>query len=70
MDKNGNNENSTEQSDIVTCWGWGRTCDLDPVAVLRLMCLNKGGCQNYGPFLDPFCNTTPNISGTHRGTII
>ena len=39
MDKNGNNENSTEHSDIVTCWGWGRTCDLDTVAVLRLMCL-------------------------------
>ena len=19
-----------------------------------------GGCQNYGPFLDPYCNTAPN----------
>ena len=23
-----------------------------------------GGCQNYGPFLDPYDNTTPNIEGT------
>ena len=29
-----------------------------------------GGCQNYGPFLDPYYNTAPNISGTPKGTII
>ena len=22
---------------------------------------NVGGCQNYGPFLDPYYNTAPNI---------
>ena len=29
-----------------------------------------GGCQNYGPFLDPYYNTAPNIKGTQKGTII
>ena len=29
-----------------------------------------GGCQDYGPFLDPYYNTAPNIWGTHKGTII
>ena len=32
-----------------------------------------GGCQNYGPygpFLDPYYNTAPNISGTQKGAII
>ena len=29
-----------------------------------------GGCQNYGPFLDPYYNKAPNISGTQEGTII
>ena len=29
-----------------------------------------GGCQNYGPFWDPYYNTAPNISGTQKGTII
>ena len=29
-----------------------------------------GGCQNYGPFLDPYYNTAPNIWGTQKGTII
>ena len=29
-----------------------------------------GGCQNYGPFLDPYYNTAPNIYGTQKGTII
>ena len=28
-----------------------------------------GGCQNYGPFLDPYYNTAPNIEGTQKGTI-
>ena len=23
--------------------------------------LHMGGCQNYGPFLDPYNNTAPNI---------
>ena len=23
--------------------------------------LHVGGCQNYGPLLDPYYNTTPNI---------
>ena len=22
---------------------------------------NMGGCQNYGPFLDPYYSTAPNI---------
>ena len=25
-----------------------------------------GGCQNYGPFLDPYYNTAPNIEGTQK----
>ena len=25
-----------------------------------------GGCQNYGPFLDPHYNTAPNIWGTPK----
>ena len=29
-----------------------------------------GGCQNYGPFLDPYYNTAPNIEGTRKRTII
>ena len=29
-----------------------------------------GGCENYGPFLDPVYSTAPNIQGTHKGTII
>ena len=29
-----------------------------------------GGCQNDGPFLDPYYNTEPNIFGTQKGTII
>ena len=29
-----------------------------------------GGCQNYGPFLDPHYNTAPNIYGNHNGIII
>ena len=31
---------------------------------------DMGGCQNYGPFLDPYYNTAPNIWGTQKGTII
>ena len=23
--------------------------------------LDMGGCQNYGPFVDPYCNTATNI---------
>ena len=29
-----------------------------------------GGCQNSGPFLDPYYNTAPNIQGTQKETII
>ena len=29
-----------------------------------------GGCQNYGPFLDPYYNTAPNIWGTQKRTMI
>ena len=29
-----------------------------------------GGCQDYGPFLDPDYNTAPHIQGTQKGTII
>ena len=25
-----------------------------------------GGCQNFGPFLDPYYNTAPNITGTPK----
>ena len=31
---------------------------------------HMGGCQNYGPKLDPYYNTAPNIWGTQKGTII
>ena len=27
-------------------------------------------CRNYGPFLDPYYNTEPNMKGTQKGTII
>ena len=29
-----------------------------------------GGCQNYGPLLDPDYNTALNIKGTQKGTRI
>ena len=29
-----------------------------------------GDCQNFGPFLDPYYNTAPNIEGTQKGAII
>ena len=29
-----------------------------------------GDCQNYGPLLDPYSNTAPDIQGTQKGTII
>ena len=29
-----------------------------------------GGCQNYGPFLDPYYSTAPNIQGTPKGIVI
>ena len=25
-----------------------------------------GGCQNYGPVLDPYYNTAPNTQGTQK----
>ena len=28
------------------------------------------GCQNHGPFLDPYDNTAPNLQGTPKGIII
>ena len=28
-----------------------------------------GGCQNYGPFLDPYYNTAPDIQGTPKEII-
>ena len=31
---------------------------------------HMGGCQNYGPFSDPYYNTAPNVDGTQKGTII
>ena len=31
---------------------------------------DMGGCQNDGPFLDPYYNTAPKIQGTQKGTII
>ena len=31
------------------------------------MANQRGGCQNYGPFLDPYYNTAPNIQGTQKG---
>ena len=36
----------------------------ETVAVLEfshLLFLYMGGCQNYGPFLDPYYNMAPNI---------
>ena len=32
--------------------------------------LHMGGCQNYGPFLDPYCNTATNIWATQKRTTI
>ena len=32
--------------------------------------MDMGGCQNYGPFLDPYYNTAPDIQGTQEGAII
>ena len=29
-----------------------------------------GGCQNHGPFLDPYYETAPNIQATEKRTII
>ena len=29
-----------------------------------------GGCQNYGPFLDPYYNAAPNIWGQKRTIIL
>ena len=29
-----------------------------------------GGCQNYGPSLDPYSNTAPSILGIQKGTIV
>ena len=29
-----------------------------------------GGCQNYGPFLDSYYNTAPDIQGTQKRTVI
>ena len=31
---------------------------------------HMGGCQNYGPFSNPYHNTAPNILGSKNGTII
>ena len=36
--------------------------DLGDLAwIFRLRQLHMGGCQKYGPFLDPYYNTAPNI---------
>ena len=37
------------------------------IAVLNL---HLGGCQNYGPLLDPYYNSAPKIKGTQKGTIV
>ena len=29
-----------------------------------------GGCQHYGPFLDPYYNAAPNFEGTQKGAKI
>ena len=34
------------------------------------LCVDMGGCQNYGPFLGPYYNTAPIIQGTQNGTLI
>ena len=31
---------------------------------------SMGGCQNYGPFLDPYYHTTPNIRVPQKRIII
>ena len=31
-----------------------------------LACFYMGGCQNYGPFLDPYYNTGPNLGDPER----
>ena len=32
-----------------------------------LIAAHVGGCQNYGPFLDPYYNTAPNIGVPKKG---
>ena len=56
--------------------GLGSSCEKAHSTSIEEYTLNDtgnpymGGCQNYGPFLGPYCNTTPNIWGTQKGTII
>ena len=48
--------------------GWGGVigCEVWGQPLLAYV----GGCQNYGPFLDPCYNTAPTIWGIQKGTII
>ena len=32
--------------------------------------IHMGGCQNSGPFLDPYYNTAPKLEGTQPGAIM
>ena len=32
-----------------------------PLSSRYVIEMHMGGCQNYGPFLDPYYNTAPNI---------
>ena len=38
-----------------------RSCPGKPVKNVNSESGDMGGCQNYGPFLDPHYNTAPNI---------
>ena len=40
------------------------------LSMFQLSGFYLGGCQNYHPFLGPYYNTAPIISGTQKGTII
>ena len=38
-----------------------------PMGEERYLHIYVGGCQNYGPFLDPYYTTAHNIQGTQKG---
>ena len=45
-----------------------RQCKTESCDIMKFR--DVGGCQNYGPFLDPYYSTAPNIQGTEKGIII
>ena len=51
---------------MLTCWSTLCSSRLIDVFGSGVPCADMGGCQNYGPFLDPYYN----MAGTQKGTII